>query len=220
MKAYTETERKYYKYSDTSTLINADGVVTSNIGGNGWEIYPRTGYGEVYLMLNATANTSYPRWQYSSPNVYAYVKTPKKCIITSYSTTQWCDSSETGRICNHWIIKGYNSYSDLISLSNGTVIDDNTWSSISKGSSKTIDLSSNTNGFQYYSIQMVNNFAGSSYCSMGSTKFYARVLEDSSSSDYDYYKDIPIYKVVNQTENNTDIYKAFRSWEKGQYYGN
>lgn len=38
----------------------------------------------------------------------------------------------------------------------------------------------------------------------------------STINGYDYYKDVPIYKVIK--ENN--IYKAPRSWEKGQYYGN
>ena len=62
-------------YSPNPVLINADGVVTSATGGNGWVIYPQTGYSEVYLMLNATANPSYPRWQTGNPNFYAYFKT-------------------------------------------------------------------------------------------------------------------------------------------------
>ena len=74
-------------YSPNPVLINADGVVTSATGGNGWVIYPQTGYSEVYLMLNATANPSYPRWQTGNPNFYAYFKTPQKGIITSYLTT-------------------------------------------------------------------------------------------------------------------------------------
>lgn len=41
------------------------------------------------------------------------------------------------------------------------------------------------------------------------------IKEESTEQDYDFYKDMPIYKIVK--ENN--IYKAPRSWEKGQYYG-
>lgn len=181
-------KRSYYKYDEESTLINENGVVTSATGGNGWVIYPQTNYSEVVCMLNATYNTSYPRWQTGSPNVYAYFKTPKKGIISSYLTTQWCDDNSTGRICNHWIITGYESEADMLALTNGTVIDDNTWASASKGTSKTVTLDNNK-AFQYYTLKMVNNFANGSYCSMGNTKFYMRLPIECSSSDYEYYKD-------------------------------
>jgi len=190
-----KSNKKYYKYSTDSTLINPNGTITSATGGNGWIIYTKGAYGEVGNMLDTSRSPSYPRWQYSSPNVYAYIKTPQKCIITSYLTTQWCDDNETGRICNHWIIKGYETAEDLLALTNGIVIDDNTWGSRSKGTSKTVTLN-NTNGFKYYSIQMVSNFAGGSYCSMGSTKFYARLPYESSSADYDYYIDYKKYYAV------------------------
>ena len=76
--------RNYYKnaFETESKLINPDGLITSASGGGGWTIYSQSdSYNEVYLMLNATANTSYPRWQAGSPNVYAYLKTPKKCVL-------------------------------------------------------------------------------------------------------------------------------------------
>lgn len=188
-KLYSLARRKrtYYKYDEESTPINENGAVTSATGGNGWVIYPQTNYNEVFLMLNATANTTYPRWQTGSPNVYAYFKTPKKGIVTSYLTTQWCDENSTGRICNHWIITGYESEADMLALTNGSVIDDNTWASASKGASKTVTLE-NDKAFQYYTIHMVSNFANGSYCSMGNTKFYMREPVESTSSDYDYYK--------------------------------
>lgn len=207
MRAQKQTQRRYYKYSDTPVAINPDGLITTNTGGNGWVIYTYGGnYGELYLMLNPRANTSYPRWQTGSPNVYACFKTPKKCILTSYTTYQRCDGKNTGRICNHWKIVGYNSFNDMVNLYNGTVIDDNTWPSKAKDSSKTVDLSSNTNGFQYYSIHMISNFAGSSYCSMGNTLFYARELEQGTENNYDYYEDVDCIGVLNKQVNNQGIY--------------
>lgn len=164
-------------YAETETLINPDGVVTSATGGNDWVIYPQTGYDEVYLMLNATANSSFPRWQWLSPDVIGYFKTPQKGILTHYLTTQWCDGSETGRICNHWRLIGYESESDMLNLSNGIVLDENTWASASKGTSKTIYLN-NKKPFEYYTIHMISNFAGGSYCSMGTTKFYMRLPDE------------------------------------------
>ena len=207
MRAQKQTQRRYYKYSDTPVAINPDGLITTNTGGNGWVIYTYGGnYGELYLMLNPRANTSYPRWQTGSPNVYACFKTPKKCILTSYTTYQRCDGKNTGRICNHWKIVGYNTFNDMVNLYNGTVIDDNTWPSKAKDSSKTVDLSSNTNGFQYYSIHMISNFSGRSYCSMGNTLFYARELEDGDENNYDYYEDVDCCGVLNKQVNNQGIY--------------
>lgn len=169
-----ETSTVIAQFNDEATLINADGVVTSYTGGNGWVIYPKDDYGEVYLMLNATANPSYPRWQTSSPNVYAYFKTPQKGIITSYLTTQYADQNATYRVCNHWILTGYETEADMLALTNGVVLDDNTWATQSQGQSKTISLNNNR-AFEYYTIQMVSNFLGSSYCSMGNTQFYMRL---------------------------------------------
>lgn len=180
-------KKLYYKYDEESTLINADGVVTSATGGNGWVIYPQTNYNEVFLMLNATAKPSYPRWQTSSPNAMAYIKTPQKGIITHYLTTQWCDDNSTGRICNRWRIAGYETEADMLALANGVIVHDGSWASASKGASNTFYLTNNK-AFQYYTIHMVSNFANGSYCSMGNTKFYMRESVPATSIDYDYWE--------------------------------
>ena len=169
-----ETSTILEPYDEVATLINADGIVTSATGGNGWVIYQQGDYAETFLMLNATANTSYPRWQASSPNVFCYLKTPQKGIITHYTTTQWYDGTASSRICNHWIITGYETEADLLALQNGTVIDDNYWTSVAKGTTKTCYCNKNK-AFEYYSIHMISNFAGGSWCSMGATKFYMRL---------------------------------------------
>lgn len=41
-------------------------------------------------------------------------------------------------------------------------------------------------------------------------------LAEGTEFDYDFYKDVLVYKVIKEN----DIHKALRSWEKGQYYGN
>ena len=46
--------------------------------------------------------------------------------------------------------------------------------------------------------------------------WHGTFAEESTESDYDFYKDVPVYKAIKEN----DIYKAPRSWEKGQYYGN
>lgn len=166
------------EYTEDPVLINADGVVTSVTGGNGWVIYQSINNtsvtysaGEFYLCLNAEANPTYPRWQAAQSNVYACFKTPQKGIITSYTTTQWWDDNTSGRMCNHWIITGYSTEEDCLNLANGVVLSDETWSVISKGTTKTVEIAE-PQAFQYYSIQMVSRAAGdSNYTSLGQTKF-------------------------------------------------
>lgn len=177
MYAHSEAQLLTENFTRLTPCINEDGVVTSATGGNGWTIYSTTGSGEVFLMLNSQANPNYPRWQNNSPNVIGYIKTPYKGIITHYTTTQWCDDNSTQRICNHWRITGYNTEENMQALSNGVIIDDNTWTFRSKGASKSI-LLANTHAFEYYTIHMISNFAGSSYCSMGATKFFMRLPQE------------------------------------------
>lgn len=188
---------KYYKdvIENDITLINEDGVVTSECGGNGWVIYGNPS--EFYRLLNSKIDTTYPRWQTSSPDVYAYFKTPKRGIIKSYLTTQWVDENGmwSGRMCNHWILTGYKTEKDMLNLSNGTILDENSWDSfISNGTNKTVDLSSNMNCFQYYTLQMVSNLEGSTgYTSMGNTKFYMQVsnpVKVTSTDNYDFNIDV------------------------------
>lgn len=169
------------QFDEEATLINADGVGWTNnadgsvIGGNGLIIYSKSANPtEVKNMLDSSIAGNWPRWQNGVPNACAFFKTPRKGILTSYLTTQWCDDNSTGRICNHWKITGYETEADMLALANGVVLDDNTWASASKGASKTIQLGNNK-PFQYYTIQMVSNFAGGSYCSMGTTKLYMRL---------------------------------------------
>lgn len=42
---------------------------------------------------------------------------------------------------------------------------------------------------------------------------------ESTSSDYDFYKETAEYKVVKTTSGGVDTYFALKTWEKGQYYG-
>ncbi len=189
----------YWKYADTATLINDDGVVQTKAGSNGWQIYyTQNGdnTNELAYCLSATISPTYPRWQSPTPNVRACFKTPQKGIITSYVTTQWWDDSNSGRMCTNWIITGYENEVDCLAGTNGTVIDNSTWSVSSKGATKTVDLSINTNAFEYYSLTMVRNSSGnSSYTSIGNTKFYMRLPEECTAEDeYVYITETTTYK--------------------------
>lgn len=189
MKVFQNKENKYWKYVYTSdpVLLNPPGSIYSARGGSGFTIYDVDGnWWEAYLMLNPLANTSYPRWQASAPGETACIKFPWKCKITSYTTKQVTDS-EAGRICNHWIIKGYNTDQDCVNKQNGIVIDTGVWETAAAGTSKTITIN-NPQPYQNYSIQMVNNFLGSSYCSMGATQFYGIIptIVEGTASDYDF----------------------------------
>lgn len=162
-------------YDEYPTLINADGVVTSATGGNGWVIYEKSSnYGEVCRMLNPALNTSYPRWQHSTYPAIAYFKTPSKGILTSYTSKQTADDNIASRVCTDWQLKGYETEADCLADTNGTVLDTFTWTYISFGAVATRNLS-NTKPFQYYSLTMIYNHGkDKSYTSMGETRFYMR----------------------------------------------
>ena len=178
------TETIKLDYSPNPVLINDVGVITSQAGGNGWVIYDKSAnYSEVFLMLNYDPNSAYPRWQNGAPNAYAFLKTPQKGILTRLHTTQWCDEYITGRICNHWKITGYETEAEMLALTNGTVLVDDTWVTVNKGEVRISNIN-NDKPFQYYTIHMVSNFAGGSYCSMGITKFYMRLPNKSSKTVY------------------------------------
>ena len=154
--------------------INPKGIITSSSGGGGWTLYDKN---EFYRALSAdTITDGYPRCQHTTIGVYNHFKTPKKGIMKGYHTTQWCDESATQRICNNWILTAYDNEEDMKAHTNGTIISTGTWSGRAKGMQQYIDLYNNEYSSQYYTLQLVNNFKGSSYCSMGSTKFY--MLED------------------------------------------
>lgn len=197
-KMIPETKTHYWKYADTATLINADGVVNAKSGGNGWVVYCNSGTQthEIAYCLTKILSPSYPRWQSSTPNVRGCFKTPQKGIITSYTTTQWWDDNNSGRMCTNWVITGYENEADCLAGTNGTVIDNNTWSVSSKGATKTVDLSTNTKAFEYYSLTMVRNSSGNgSYTSIGNTKFYMRLPEECTAEDeYVYTTETTTYK--------------------------
>lgn len=173
-KIYAVEKSENVDYNEQSTLINANGVVTSSTGGNGWVIYQQDQYNEFHLALNTAINPSFPRWQTISYPATAYFKTPSKGILTHYTSKQTVDGNIASRVCTHWILKGYESEENCLAGIGGVVLDDYIVPSISIGSTVTRNLS-NTKPFQYYSLTMVNNHGkDGSYTSMGETRFYMR----------------------------------------------
>lgn len=168
-------------YSDTATLINDDGAVSSG-GGNGWEVYTQSANEpEVYNMLNSAINADYPRWQlnyntYGTDNCICYFKTPEKGIITKIDTYTWWDDNRYQRGCSSFDIYGFNSEADLLAFTNGTKIFECriTIHSNLKGALHTISAIAEQ-PFQYIAIKMNIVNASDGYKSIGRTKFYMRL---------------------------------------------
>ncbi len=168
-------------YSSTATLINADGVVP-NGGGNGWEIYSKSAnIVEVYLMLNASINPNYPRWQVNynqvgTDNCICYFKTPQKGIISKIDTYTWWDDNSYKRAVSSFDIYGFNSEADLLAFTNGTKIIEAriTIHSDQKGALHIINALTEQ-PFQYFAIKMNILNASDGYKSIGKTKFYMKL---------------------------------------------
>lgn len=173
---------KLVEYEENAGLINANGVVTSSSGGNGFVIYDSDS--EFFLALNPDLNPSFPRWQSVSYPATVHFKTPKKGILTYYTSTQTVDGANTGRVCTHWILKGYEKEADCLADVNAFVLDEYIVPTISLGSTVTRFLN-NTHPFQYYSLTMVDNHAkNGSHTSLGVTRFYMRAYNPHSVKKY------------------------------------
>ena len=193
MKALKEIVRKYYKYINIpwiQPVLSADGT----IGGDDFACFASSIYSSSYPVYKAFDG-----------------------VISNLSSdhTWWCTSSKSGvqfigfynpdrikvtniRFYNQKAVSGDGviaSGTVQASLDNTNYIDLGTFSGNTFGTEYfDIDLNSNTNYYNYYRI-VATGYSGN-YATCGELEITATIqdIEESDESDYDFYKDVIVYK--------------------------
>lgn len=194
MKAAKETVRKYYKYTETAwtqPVLMADGT----LGGSDYAAGGGSGDATrlAYYAFDGNASTQASADSASEARASLTFYSPEALKITEIEIIQ--DASAQ--------------------IKTGTVYgstDGTTWTSLytidTTGSETyTIDLSSNTNFYNYYRIRVLTSTLYASYfyfwypIQVNMTGTWIAPVE-STSSDYDYYRDEDEYTLPQKTERN------------------
>ena len=189
-KSVTTPVRKYYKYQDvawTQPILTWNGfmgyddfAVASTSNGNGtqpWHLFADT----MQTYGWTSANTAYPH------TYTIFSKIPLN--ITNIQVTNY---STVGYFPKNWVIYGSNDNSNWAELNSG----ENT----NNTANATWNIATNTNSYyNYYKIEFTNHLSGSGYTiriGLFTLTATQKVAVESTSSDYDFYKDITEYKAV------------------------
>ena len=198
MRAVEETVRKYYKYQEEtwvqpvlSSLTSYGTITQTDSISNVWKIFNDDA--TTSLMAGGLVNDII--WKFPTPVSF---------------TTFHIESVYTLRVCNgigSAALYKYNSSNEW-ELVTSTTFPGNT--------TQTYDA--NLTNFTTSKIKLVISSTNSAVntgvrkCLFTGTQL---VPVESTESDYDFYVDVPVYKIIKQN----NVYKAVRSYMKGQYYG-
>lgn len=195
-KAKYETERKYYKYIfDTFTPPTLTANNNGSMGGDKFGVSASSEWGAYYAWHIFDGLNSSIGQQWASTTI--------PCTIDIYNpiplniTDMLVENS--GVATNYGIASGYISASD--DETNWIQLTTFTNSDGSAGGRWNINLSSNTGYYKYYRIG-VNTSTGT-YLGIGELYLTAteRTITEGSPSDYDFYEDVPVYKVITNNSN-------------------
>lgn len=217
MKAVKEVERKYYKYVETpftQPILSSDGV----IGGGDFAVFASSEWidRDRYAYKAFAEDTSYAftdSWDPYPQEAPCYIGWYNPNLLKMESLT--IRNSTTDSQYNYWVRSGELQYSnDNINWFTEQAFT-NTVSG--KGAYWTINVDNPV--FSRYK-RLYITAAGSHNRPIIANIQFNNAIEllpvESTEADYDYYKDVNTYSVVKQN----NIYKAIKSYEKGQYYGN
>ena len=201
-KALTQTVRKYYKTTTTTQswsqpTISSDGT----LGGDSFAVNASNDGSNhsAYKAFNSGLNG----WRAydSSANKYTfYNPTPIKVTGLSFS------GAGAGPMGGY--TKSYNLYAS----NNGA-----NWTSLGSYNQNTdattivYNSISNNSYYKYYRIDSTSRNTRDAISSLviTATEQITTIIE-STSSDYDFYKDVNTYQIVKETSGNTNVYKALR----------
>ena len=190
-KAKYGTERKYYKYDyDTFTPPPLTADTNGAMGGSRFGVEASATYGTNYA------------WQVFDRADTGWTSTTIPCTLDIYNPNPINITNihvQNSTIVNYGIKTGYISVSD----------DGTTWTQITTYSNTVntakgewdISLSSNTEYHKYYRIGVstqITSFIGIGELTLTSTE---RTIIDGTSSDYDFYVDEPVYRVITRNSN-------------------
>lgn len=201
MKAVKEIERKYFEYINFSQpILSSNGTM----GGNSFAVNQSS-----YLNTNRLAwkafnadNTTYEDSWHSAKGHPAWIEwyNPTPLRITSI---QIRNRDSDGSFINSYTVSYSDNGSSYTNCTTGTSPNQTTYGLW------TININED-NPHKYWRLTC-NSSSGSNngYTAIQTIWIVAQEL-------FEDYKDVDVYKVIKEN----DIYKAPRSWEKGQYYGN
>jgi len=217
MKAVREIVRKYYKYiyeSWTQPVLTSNGEMGSDTPAcsvtYGSCRDGSTNTSLAYCAFDRNSSTRITMWSGSTT-------TPQ--TITFYNP-------EPIKFENMVITFGANAYA-IWRMQSGYLKGSNdgtNWeqiTSFTQNASATLTLTGSNAHYKYFALTgtlltQVTNSIDADIVEIEFINSEQVTVVESTQQDYDFYKDIPIYKIVKEN----DTYKAPRSWEKGQYYGN
>lgn len=186
-KLYKEIIRKYYKYvAWTQPILSANGTM----GGNSFAVEASTtesGH-PAYYAFDGSDST---RWGATSSSVPQWLTfyNPEKLKVTNIAIK---NRSDIVAGITAGIIKGSNDNINWIDIKSFTN------SETAKGATWNIDLSNNINSYNYYRIYITSYLAtGGSYVCIITAIITGYTITESTSSDYDFYKDVDEYKAFN-----------------------
>lgn len=215
-KTVKEIVKKYYKYESwTQPVLSSNGTigvddfaVSCSLPALTGDSYPRN----LYLAFDGIIGNAENRFQsVSNTTNPQYIIVYSKNSLNIKSITFYQNTKETYYYIKAITIQGSNNGSDWTDLQ--------TWTSNSYVANFTVDLSSNLEYYNYYRFYITNRAyynSSNAYLMIQEISMTGTQTVESTESDYDFYVDKDIYKIVKQ--NNT--YKAIKSYMKGQYYGN
>lgn len=202
--AKKETVRKYYKYVDTPW---SQPVLTENgtLGGSSFAVNANrvntTQGGYPYCAFDNVPNTGYSPSGSGWENYgIFYFYNPNPLNVTTLNLINHSDLI-TGYLPSDLIIKGSNDYTNWTSIQTFT------------GLSGVINVNvNNSNYYKYYSLEFTGS-QGSNQIWIGQINITATqlVVQESTEDDYDFYKDVEVYKMPKKSV--TKYWKyIYESW--------
>ena len=188
MKAVREVKRKYYKYVESNFV---QPILTSNgtMGGDSFACTAVSEYRPAYYMFDGKAEYGGPEWAaYSfafTGNVWFSFYNPNPIKIYSF-TSYFHNNNGYGYNINSGTVYGSNDYNSWDTIS--------TFSGLS-GATVTVNVNS-TKYYKYYKVHIDRNQGANQVC-INQINITAGIqkAEETTQSDYDYYVDIPVYKL-------------------------
>lgn len=184
MQAVKKSVRKYYKYTYNSWIrpnLTADG----NLYGNAFAVYASQIYDtnyQAWKAVNGTNSGGYDCWLSGAATAYYIFYNPIPLNVTKLTITN--------RPYNQGLTGG-NIYASNDNV-NWTLLTSFTNSVTTANASWDINLSNNTNYYNYYKIDCLQKATYFIIAELGITATQ-RIITEGTSSNYDFYKDENIY---------------------------
>ena len=221
MKAFKQfVERRYYKYeistwtrpniAENGTFYESEFAVKGNRENNS---YMPSGFGgNAWQAFDGNASTGWGTYSQSASQHYVTMYSKVPLNITQMYLTFATSSADSGGHSNTYVLVSEDGINYTQIHEQGKTTSRNV----------TLDIV-NTGYYNFYRLDIRTpggddrDAIGLYECAITAT---GKQLVEGTEQDYDLYKDTYQYKIIKESGEVQDIYKAIKSYEKGQYYGN